>query len=216
MVLYTKEMLRGRHCLDKDISTVVAHEAVMNDASSILTPSEFVALREATPKKHQFSLDVMLNTGARYTELQAFSENPGWFDSKNRLIALPAKATKTGRGRDIHLTSQFSKELDLFLMNGTLHFPLRFWMNHNLKTWWYAQQDANGEIWMSERWYPTVKTFRKTWETYLLCTHQDKSLDIWASQGHTGTVSMNHYYQSVGRLKSELDAVRECTRGWGT
>lgn len=169
----------------------------------ILTPSEYRSLIASIPKlKARFQVETMLNTGMRYIELRRFDEHPGYFDPKNRMISLPGTSTKTGKSRDVHLTPQYSSRLELFLSSQRLDFPARQVMDMNLK-----------------RWVPelhcTVKTFRKTWETWLLATYQDRNLDVWMSQGHTGTVSMNHYYGSVGRIKSEMDAVREYVKGWG-
>ena len=68
--------------------------------------------------------------------------------------------------------------------------------------------------------HPNPKTFRKTWETYLIYAQANRekpgytAMDVWASQGHTGAISLDHYYQSAGRLKSERDAVLELTKGW--
>lgn len=171
---------------------------------TILSPSEYQILLSGTPKlKARFQVETMLNTGMRYIELQRFGKNSRYFDPKNRLISLPGASTKTGNSRDVHLTPQFSSRLELFLASSSLAFPARQVMDANLKRW-------NAGLGC------TVKTFRKTWETWLLATYQDRSLDVWMSQGHTGTVSMNHYYGSVGKLKSEMDAVREYVKGWGT
>lgn len=191
---------------------------------TILSPSEYQHLLSGIPKlKGRFQVETMLNTGMRYIELRRFGENRRYFDPKNRMISLPGASTKTGKSRDVHLTPQFSSRLELFLASSSLDFPTRQVMDANLKRW--ASVELTTKEYFShipeDRHYtqimqpPTVKTFRKTWETWLLATYQDRSLDIWMSQGHTGTVSMNHYYGSVGRLKSEMDAVRECVKGWG-
>lgn len=169
----------------------------------ILTPSEYNSLLASIPKlKSRFQIETILNTGMRYIELQRFDENTRYFDPKNRMISLPGASTKTGKSRDVHLTPRFSSMLELFLNGNSLDFPARQVMDMNLKRW-------------NPALHCTVKTFRKTWETWLLATYQDHSLDVWMSQGHTGVVSMGHYYAGVGRLKSEMDDVREYVKGWG-
>ncbi len=188
----------------------------MTDIYRILTPSEFTSLRDNIPKaKHRILIDTMLNTGARYSELQAFQKHLGWFDAKNNAIVLPATYTKTGRDRTVHLIPAFSKVLSQYIREfKTLDFPRIDTMNENLKRWWYfcaVNCDPN----MFCGWYPSNKTFRKTWESWLIFAGYDFE-KVALSQGHGTLVQYKHYTQMPATLKSEVEQVKKMTEGWMT
>ena len=187
---------------------------MITDAYRILTPSEYLALLDAIPKEHhEMQVRTMMNTGMRYRELQAFADNLPWFDAKNNAITLPAGYCKTNISRHVHLTPTFSRELAKYLLrHRSLEFPDRHAMNQNLKRWWRSQ----GETQYSSlvEWLPTPKTFRKSWESWLLMA--DYSIHkVAMSQGHTVAVSEHHYANLSPRLKSEMEQVKKMTEGWG-
>jgi len=198
-----------------------------SDQYRILTPSEYEAFRDAIPKTRlRAVIDALLFTGMRYAELERFADNLSWFDAKNRAIVLPAKATKTGKERTVQLTPAYTKTLSQHLREyKSLEVPHITVMNHNMKRWWQSVDFIIAEMLQKKEgfdWYPTPKTLRKTWESWLLFTKQDDgrpkydSLMIAHSQGHTQTIQLNHYMNMSARLKSEAEAVRRYTEGWGT
>lgn len=190
-----------------------------SDIYRILIPSEYQVLRDAVPKsKHRILLDTMLNTGMRYEELRAFASHLSWFDAKNNAILIPEMFTKTGDKRVVHLTPAFSKALSQHLREfKTLDFPKRAVMNESLKRWWGMALYALGgdEAMQKIPWYPTIKTFRKTWESYLLASGFDYEA-ICCSQGHSPQISYSYYANLDPRLKSCMDEVRKLTEGWMT
>jgi integrase len=210
------------------------------DQYRILTPSEYEAFRDAIPKTRlRAVIDALLFTGMRYAELERFADNLTWFDAKNRAIVLPAKATKTKKERTVQLTPAYTKTLAQHLREyKILEVPHITVMNHNMKRWWQntiRSDDVKRSVYYAieptqyhqpvsdvDEWYPTPKTLRKTWESWLLFTKQDDgrpkydSLMIAHSQGHTQTIQLNHYMNMSARLKSEAEAVRRYTEGWGT
>lgn len=175
----------------------------------ILTPSEYTALVDAVPKsQHRILVQTMMFTGMRYRELLSLSHNIKWFDAKNNAISIPAQHTKTNISRTIHLTPGYSKVLSQYLREfKTLGFPSRAAMNHNLRRWWKGTG--------TDMPAPAPKTFRKTWESWLLFTGYDY-LKVCASQGHSPQIAYNHYANIEARLKSEAEKVKELTAGWGT
>lgn len=187
------------------------------DIYRILTPSEYEALVKAIPKApHEMQVRTMMNTGMRYEELLAFAQHLGWFDARNNAISLPASYTKTLIGRTVHLTPAFSKDLEKYLKrNKGLDFPNRANMGAGLKRWWLLigeNPSSKGDL---VQWYPLPKTFRKSWESYLLMA--DYSIHkVALSQGHTVAVSEHHYANLSPKLKSEMEKVKELTAGWGT
>lgn len=192
-----------------------------SDLYRILIPSEYQALRDAVPKsKHRILIDTMLNTGMRYEELIAFAEHLSWFDAKNNAISIPEGYTKTKEKRTVHITPAFSKTLSQYLREfKTLEFPARQMMNENLKRWWECAvaliRYNNPEKDYSDGWYPTVKTFRKTWESYLLVSNFPY-MAVCASMGHSPVISYDHYADFPAKLKSCMDDVKKLTEGWMT
>lgn len=186
-----------------------------DDIYRILAPSEYKALLQAIPRlDKRFLVECMMNTGMRYQELIDFGKHPQWFSPKNRCITLPASATKTQRGRTVHLTPQFSEKLELYLSQSELKFPGRANMAKDLKRWWmFSSVNCDPNIFCG--WYVMPKTFRKTWETWLIFAGYD-SLKVAVSQGHTQTVQIQHYQNLIGSLKNEVEHVKELTRGWMT
>lgn len=183
-----------------------------DDTYRILAPSEYKALLAAIPKiDKRILVETMMNTGMRYEELRAFGEHPEWFSPKNRCITLPASSTKTKRGRVVHLTPQFSEKLELYLASNELKFPGRANMAKDLRRWTNGSMATEHQI----RWYPAPKTFRKTWETWLIFAGYD-SLKVAVSQGHTQTIQIQHYQNLIGSLKNEVEAVKALTAGWMT
>lgn len=187
-----------------------------SDLYRILIPSEYQALRDAVPKsKHRILLDCMMFTGMRYEELRAFTEHLSWFDAKNRCISIPEGYTKTKEKRTIHLTHAFSKALSQHLREfKTLDFPRRAVMNESLKRWW-CTEECSKKVGIGDGWYPTVKTMRKTWESYLLASGYDY-MAICCSQGHSPQISYSYYANLDPRLKSCMDEVKKLTEGWMT
>jgi len=185
--------------------------AQMRDQYRILIPSEWEALKDSIEKSRlRIVVEGLLFTGMRYSEYERFSNHLEWFDVKNRAISLPAKASKTGRDRTIHLTPQFTKDMSLYLReHKKLEVPSIQAMNMNLRRWHSSCALAVDDQ------HPNPKTFRKTWESWLLASYPDRSMAIALSQGHSELISYGHYMNLDPRLKSEMDRVRELTKGWG-
>jgi len=174
----------------------------MNETQyQILTPSEFEALRENIPKTRlRIVADALMFTGMRYEELKKFSGHLVWLDSTNRCICIPAKYTKTGKERTIHLTPAFTKELTQYLREfKKIDVPSLQSMEMNMKRW---------------NTTATPKTFRKSWETWLMFAGYD-SWKVAQSQGHSQVIQYHHYVNLSARLKSEMEAVKRLTEGWG-
>jgi integrase len=196
-----------------------------DDLYRILTPSEFQAMKDAPlirgyvigTQKRNIWLDTLMFTGMRYKELLWLDNHwIAYFDSKNNAITLPASATKTDRDRTVHLTPAFSKSLAAYLREfKSLQLPTRDAMNDNLRRWWRACIQANIDFGAYSQWYPTPKTFRKSWESWLLFADY-ALIKVARSQGHTVAVC-EHYYASLPpTLKSEAEQVRKVTEGWMT
>lgn len=190
-----------------------------DDLYRILTPSEFQGMKDAPlgrsykigTQQRNIWLDTLMFTGMRYKELLWLDGHWTSFDSKNNAISLPAQFTKTNRDRVVHLTPFFSKTLAAYLREfKTLELPCRDAMNDNLRRWWKDIPGCSDFF-----WYPTPKTFRKSWESWLLFADYPL-IKVSRSQGHTVAVC-EHYYASLPpTLKSEAEQVKKMTEGWMT
>lgn len=167
----------------------------------ILIPSEYEALRSNIPQtRHRILIDLLLNSGMRYSETSYFAGHLSTFDAKNRAIVLPGEGTKTRKGRTIHLTPAFTQTLDDYIRSDTpITVPCLHSMNPNMRRWGTTT---------------TPKVFRKTWESWLLSAGYS-SMHVALSQGHKELISYSHYANLDPRLKSEMDKVRRYTEGWG-
>ncbi len=199
-----------------------------DDLYRILTPSEFQAMKDAplvkqyqvSTQKRNIWLDVLMFTGMRYSELLALDRHWDWFDSRNNAISLPKSFTKTNMDRTIHLTPAFSKTLAQYLREfKRLELPPRDGMNVNLKRWWLNMIDIclndSSRHPLPTSWYPTPKTFRKSWESWLLFVDYPL-IKVAKSQGHTVAISEHYYANLPPTLKSEVEAVKKMTEGWHT
>jgi len=193
----------------------------MKETYRILIPSEYEDLLDAIEKERlRIDIETLMNTGMRYTELEYFAKHLKIFDAKNNAITLPQEATKTKRERVIHLTPAFSKRLYQYLReHKTLDVPCRRTMDDNLKRWWQCVvaliRYNNLEKDYTDDWYPSTKTFRKSWESCLLAAGY-QSMIVALSQGHSQLISYGYYANPDPRLKSEMEQVKKLTEGWGT
>ena len=180
----------------------------MKQVMRVLTPMEYDGIKESISKaKMQFQLDVMLNTGMRYVELQRFAKYSEWHLPNKKLIYLPSKYTKTRKERNVLLTPIFNETLKMFLgMDNTLFFSSKSTMGVNLKRWALkAKIDNPDNI--------APKTLRKTWESWLV-TANHSVMKILASQGHNTATALMHYYTS-GFTSQEVEEIIKRTEGWG-
>ena len=180
----------------------------------VLTPFDFDAIHEQ-PKiyERKFLLDLMLHTGMRYVELQRFVKNVNsnndvkWFDPERKLITLPSFATKTGKSRVVLLTPNFTTQLLQYIeIKGEIDIIAYQSMDDNLKRWAKKAEIKDPSI-------IAVKTFRKTWESWLV-TADKNVLKILKSQGHTNSTALEHYI-TIGFTPEEIAEIVKRTDGWG-
>ena len=178
----------------------------------ILTPVDFDKLRDQAPTStEKFLLDMMLNTGMRYVELQRYIKSIGnekWFDKKRNKIVLPSNATKTFVSRNVLLTPEFTNTLSRELERDNPEISLVTYqtLDNKLKRWALKADIETPNI-------LAVKTFRKTWESWLVSANRNV-LKILSSQGHSCITALN-FYLTCGFIKEEIDEMVERTRGWG-
>ena len=182
---------------------------ILKGGVRILRPSEYESLREAIPKMaHQIIMDTALLTGMRWVELERFKKNPKWYDSQGGYIFLPPEASqkkkRTLRERYVYLSSRGRAIIPLFLKLEK-EIPGRVTWRENLRRW--SQSAGVDPIGLS------VKTTRKTWESWLVSSYPERVLLIAMSQGHTQLTAMQHYL-NLPFSEGEKQKIRGYTAGW--
>ncbi len=186
--------------------------AIIKQGTRILRPFEYDTLidtikREVTKYNYREIINALLYTGMRYVELQRFHEHPDWFDKKSMTIYLPPEASRKKkrkmRDRYVYLSSQGVIHVENF-NRYVKRLPSREFLNTMLRFW--GNKAGLGNI--------SVKTFRKTWESYLVVSYPNLIPLIVMSQGHTEMVSMRHYL-NLPFTKEDVEEIKIRTAGWG-
>ena len=177
---------------------------VTKSGTRILRPSEFKALINAVDKiENKENLEALLYTGARYSELLVLQNEPKLF--KGNAIKMPAvKKKRTHNERYIRLNPQGIRAIEYFLRHERQLPAYQGW-DVNLKRWALkAEIDPQGI---------TVKTTRKTFESWLV-TKYPRSLEyVFLSQGHNQMTALRFYLMLpfTDQDKIEMEAY---TSGW--
>jgi len=184
---------------------------------AILTPEEYRRLKGFVKPKFQRWLDLLLFTGMRYTEALKFMHRKELYQPERRCIFLPheidKKAQRAAKERYIYLSYQgmlaverFFSFLDEYKLQHQkpLKYPSYIGMDYNLRQWSKK---------LGFEYNVTVKSFRKTWESYLTVSFQDRVALIALSQGHTDLTSLNHYIQ-IPFTDDEKRQIQEFVVGW--
>ena len=170
---------------------------------------EYKAIWNASKKfQNQIVLDCMLLTAGRLTELREMQINRQWFDFTNNSIHVKEhKIKRMERGvldRYIHLSIKGSVIVQTFLHNG-FKIPSYPTIQENLRRWATASGISTESL--------SAKTFRKTYESWLVFSFPEKSLSILQSTGHTQSVALSHYLNMPFTEKDKLE-MSEYVTGW--
>lgn len=159
--------------------------------------------------EHKTMLLGLLYTGMRYVEMQRFQKHPQWYSPTDGFVHLPSfKASKKVKRKQpdrwVRLNNQGRQSIEYFIK---LDKPLPNYngWNANLKCWCRrAEIDPTGV---------SVKSTRKTWESWLLFNYPTRILDIVGSQGHTTTVSIQHYC-NMPFTEEDKVGIKRYVEGW--
>ncbi len=171
----------------------------------ILRPEEWEKIRAEMDENTKKICTSLLLAGMRYVELQRLRENPGWLDGgfvflpKGSMLKVKAKQKE----RAIRL-SDMGKTLlpDLF----QVPHPLPTLPSFDMKMKRLSSRILGGkEI--------NNKTFRKTWESWLVYYYPEKALQIALSQGHTTTTQYG-YYLNMPFTENDKKDMRKWVEGW--
>lgn len=202
------------------VKTPAHTKPIVVQNTRILTPSEYAWLRRYLPTElHREFLDGLLVTGMRATEWEAFVRDDfDWYDQPRRSIVVPEYAVKKVKvkvkRRNIMLSDAGILAIDKLIRRQDaipknaplLHMPLRASWGVTLRRAAYK-----GRIPDPDTIVP--KSTRKTWESWLILTHPNNSLQITMSMGHDDRTAMRHYL-GLGWSVQELIEAKEYTRGF--
>jgi len=165
-------------------------EPIIKGKVRILRPVEFEALETAINKSdHKTIIKTMLYSGMRYIELQRFNKNPDWLMKSSFHIHLPEQAVKKSKrkqkDRYVFLSNAGYEVVSNLIADKDIQITSKSTMNENLQRW--AEQSGIGSKGIS------CKTFRKTWESWLVRCYPKYFPQICLSQGHTEKTSLKHY-----------------------
>ena len=180
---------------------------IIRQGTRILRPKEFEVLLDGCPKiDYKTMLQALLYTGMRYIEMQRFQKNLDWFDGD--FIHLPQEASKkklrTQRERWVRLNNQGKIIIQYFVKLEKKIPSYQSW-NENMKCW--SRRCGLDPTGMS------VKTTRKTWESWLMFNHPTQIALITLSQGHTALTSLQHYV-NMPFTESDRIEIMNYIQGW--
>ena len=186
---------------------------IFKNGIRILRPWEYdtlISTIEKRKRKRKYKyveiIHALLYTGMRYVELQRFMMHPDWFDKATRTIFLPKEASRkkkrTMKERYVYLSSQGVIHVEVFLRYVD-NLPIRQGFDRQLHRF---STDTNLEG-------ISLKTFRKTWESWLVVSYPTLLPLIAMSQGHTLITAMEHYL-NLPFTKEDIEEIKIRTAGW--
>lgn len=170
----------------------------------ILRPCEVRQLVNAIPKnENKEKFEALLYTGSRYSELKWLYDNPKYFTGKT-IKVFSTKPEAVFEERYIRLNVQGQRAISYFLRSKK-NLPHYTVWDENLKRWAkMANLDPKGI---------SIKTTRKTWESFLV-TYYPKNLDfIYLSQGHTRMTALE-FYLMLPFTDEDIEDMKFYVEGW--
>jgi len=192
--------------------------ALISNGSRILTPGEAASIRRVISKPSNRALyDLMLYTGLRLEEVRQLAEHPEIFDEERGSVVIRSgKARATQKTRNVILSDKGREAVRAFLEAPKMPASSSAWQT-NLIRWCRAagiaplpvRADEGGNVYGI-----TVRTTRKTWESWLITAYPNRAVEIAMSQGHTESIAIKHYL-NCNFTREEKAGIQEEVRGWG-
>lgn len=186
---------------------MIFKKPIIRQKTRIFRPVEFQALLEGCAKiDYKTILQGLLYSGMRYIEMKRFQKHPEWYDGD--FIHLPKEANfkekRTQQERWVRLNNQGRMIIQYFMKIKTKMPSYQSW-NENMKCWCRrARLDPIGA---------SVKSTRKTWESWLMFCHPQQIAMITLSQGHTTLTSLQHYVNMPFTESDRLEMM-SYIQGW--
>lgn len=216
--------------------------AIIKSGVRVLSPAEYRALEGQIQKTSlRLLVRALLFSGMRYQELLRLKKEPSLFDLERKTIRVKSgKARACQKERYVSLTSEGVEAVRAFLEDERETYPSAAGMGLNLQAWAKAAKleaapDMEGAVYHQERtdktgavktaganegrerrnvWGLSVKSFRKSWESWLTVTYDDRLPLISLSQGHETETAMRHYW-GLPFTSEEKQDIKSMVEGWG-
>lgn len=184
----------------KGVEQVLVFTSKGESDTLILRPREFKRIRENCDRRHQIIMDCLLYTGMRYQELLRLREHSEWLNGQ--FIQLPSetgqkKIKRSSPGRWTRLSIQGRKAVEsLFDIQLPTNNSINQYLNYNFRIPGFS-----------------LKSLRKTYESWLVFYFPQQQLEIAMSQGHTVITQVRHY---LNLPFSDVDKIemKEFVEGW--
>jgi len=204
------EMSKGfKYDNTKGFNIIVAYTRSGRFGIRILKPCELTALVNAIPKEDcRTQFEFLLYTGMRYIEAQNFFDRPDLFDGiQIHLIpgVITGKPKCTMANRYVKLTPVGRKIVKDYLKLDKELPHMNTW-RENLERW--------AKVAGIDSSYLSVKTTRKTYESYLMTTYPQKRDEIFISQGHTELTALRNYVNLPFDQRDKEEMIQYVV-GWG-
>jgi len=193
----------------KGFSIIPAYTNSGKFAVRILRPCELTSLINAIPKDSlRTQFEFLLYTGMRYVEAKNVFGREDIFDG-TQLHLIPGIITEKPKCKMSHryvkLTPVGRKVTrDFFKLKK--NYPHMNTWRENLERWaGFAKLDPS---------YLSVKTTRKTYESYLISIYPQRRDEIFISQGHTELTALKNYINLPFTQKDKEEMIKYVA-GWG-
>ncbi len=194
--------------------------ALICNGQRVLTPDEVTGIRGVITKPSGRALfDLMLYTGLRLSEVRQMVDNPAIFDEKRKMITITSsKKEARQKTRNVHLCDNGIMAVKAFLNLKEKKIPSSpsAWQI-NLIRWCRSARieplPGKDPRDTSNIFGITVRTTRKTLESWLLTAYPERSVYVALSQGHTVLVQLQHYL-NLSYTGEEREEIREQVSGW--
>lgn len=191
--------------------------AIVVNGSRVLAPHEVYALRSVISKPSLLALfNLLLYTGMRLTEVKQLIMNPKLFDEERKSILIKStKKEAKQKTRNIILNQKGIEAVKQFLKNPYYPSSPFVWQKNLIRWCRNAHLDEVEDPEHATNPYMiTVRTTRKTWESWLVAVHEDKFIRIVSSQGHKETTAISHYIGLNFKDDEYRDIINEVS-DWG-
>lgn len=186
--------------------------------SRVLTPAEADAIRTVISKPSSRALfDLLLYTGLRFSEVRQLADNPAIYnEGRNRIeiASTKPKAKAKGPKRDVVLGDRGRAAVRSFLdLGAKVPASVSAWQQNLIRWADLAGLAPLPGATASNPTGITVRTTRKTWESWLLAACPAEITRITYSQGHSETTALKHYL-NISFMPEEVEAIRREVAGW--
>lgn len=193
---------------DPELQESTTRKNVVRMKTRILRPAEYLELRKGLRPDYQTYFDGLLLSGMRYVEYQVLLMNPNWYDGN--FIKLPRYAIRkqkaTIKQRYVHLSTRGRSTLDnLWKIVSINNIPTVQGLHKTLKTAAVKSGVSSEGL--------NIKSFRKTWESWLVFYYPGRKDEIFLSQGHTELTALQHYV-NIPFSARDREEMKDWVEGW--